>query len=86
MNQVEFGGFRRINRKKAKNLYKSGSTIYLCSSNMSPESIWQPAIGISKPADDTNVDSLFEAIVNEYTYFNCNKETGRQVFFYEKFA
>ena len=86
MNKIETGDFRRINLTKARNMYAAGKMVFLCASNMSPASIWQPASGICKNIDDICVDETFNAQVNRFLYYNCNKETGRKVIFYEKIA
>lgn len=86
MNQIEIGGFRRISRTKARNLYNAGNMVYLCASNVSPVSIWQPAAGIRKPVGDDSADTTFESRVDAFAFYNCSKETGNCAFFYEKTA
>ena len=81
MNQIQIGSFRRINRTRARNLYEAGKTVYLCPCNMPPTSMW--VVGISKPANDSAVDTLFDSRVNAFAYYNHNDVAGHQTFFYE---
>lgn len=80
MRQIETQNFRRINRRRAKNLYNADVPVYLCACNMNPESPWQPAIDVLRP----NVEAPFEGVVNAFERYNCNAEAGRQAFFYER--
>lgn len=68
---------KQINITKARNLYNSGEAIFLQSSNMSFDSIWQPATKVG-----TLEDRIFDNIVNSFHYYNCDKERGNRVQFY----
>lgn len=85
MRQIEVGNFRRINRAKARRMYDDGKEVTLCACKMSPAATaWSLAATITKPIGDDAIDITFDARVNSYEYYNCNRETGRQTFFYER--
>ena len=79
MTRIETQNFRRINRRRAENLYNADVPVYLCACILNPESPWQPAIDVLR----SNVEAAFEGVVNAFEYYNCNAEAGRRVFFYE---
>lgn len=72
--------YQRISKQKAHHMYAIGQTFYMCACNMHPES-WSCKIDRWDSALD---DEPFEALVNEFRYYNCNPETGNHVSFYEK--
>lgn len=80
MRQIETQNFRRINRRRAQNLYNADVPVYLCACNKNPESPWQSAVEVLR----SNVEAPFEGVVNAFEYYNCNAETGHQAFFYER--
>ena len=79
MTRIETQNFRRINRRRAENLYNADVPVYLCACNLNPESPWQPAIDVLRSI----VVAPFVGVVIAFVYYNCNAEAGRRVFFYE---
>lgn len=73
LRKVEMCGYIRVNIRKARNLHASGVDVYMVSSNMST---------VNSIKMEPNVG--FEKQVNNYSYYNCNKEVGNDVWFYIK--
>ena len=75
----------KITKAQAKKLYESGKSIYLNPSKMRPNGIWHKAMKVSKASLNNKLSNApsFEALVNEYAYYNTNKEMGLVVHFYK---
>lgn len=74
----------KITRLKAEKLYNNGNEIYLNPSKMNPNGIWHKAMKISKESKNTIYEALtFISLVNNYRYYNCNKDSGLVVNFYK---
>lgn len=69
--------FVRVNKIKARRVYDAGNTVYLIPDMMRLVNAWQSPCPISKK--DNGGDREFDARVNEFSYFNCDKERGRGV-------
>ena len=69
-----------INKAKARNLYNQGVEIFLQSKNMSFDNAWQSAYSIKK----SNEADTFNAIVNSFTYYNCDSERGKTPKYYTR--
>ena len=92
MRQITFNGsigeqkffLRRIDKRKARNLFNKGIEIYLCPSNLRPFGAWFQPLMISLNNPYSICETLsFTDIVNYYTYYNCiNNETGYFPSFY----
>lgn len=68
----------KISKQQARKLHAKGVQVYCLPSNAHPLSTWwypTPAI----PAD---ID--FDKFCNEFQYYNCNPETGKQLSFYKE--
>ena len=76
----EEGSFAKITSNTAKKMFANGETIYLLPSKVRLGNAWILPFAISDAEGRT-----FDQYVNEYKYYNCNKETGTAVAFY-KFA
>jgi hypothetical protein len=86
MKQITFNGtigeqkffLRRVDKRKARNLFNRGLEIYLVPSNLRPYNNWfQPTEA------SLNNCFNFDQLVNNYTYYNCiNSETGYFASFY----
>lgn len=77
MKKIHVNGYKRITKHAAFTAYKNGDTIYLCPVNFAPGSIWRPEMPIK---NDT--PRKWEAIINEFQYYNCNSKAGKYVAFY----
>ena len=71
--------YTRINKSKARKLYNLGRTIAVLPCKANPNSPWFSNSTISKESTDKG----FDALVNEFTYYNCNtSELGHRPAFY----
>lgn len=61
------------NKQQARKLHREGNTIILTPSNMSPDSFIKATL---------TPDMEFDKFLNEFEYYNCNKETGNYAHFY----
>lgn len=69
--------FVRVSKTKARKVYGDGNTVYLIPDMMRLDNVWQSPCPISKK--DNGGDREFDARVNEFQYYNCDKERGRGV-------
>lgn len=67
----------KINKKKARKLYYSGTTIHVLPCKVGLGSMWIKPVEINK-----NSNMGFDAIVNRFEYYNCNTELGRYSSYY----
>lgn len=74
-------GTTKINKTKARNLYDSGEKIYLLPCKVSLNSVWVKPICVSKHSG-----LEFDKAVNEFEYYNCNKELGTYASYYVNFV
>ena len=71
----------KLTKAQVRSLIKKGEVLEIgfvpCKANL--ESAWISPIWLT-------IDSVekFETAVNEYTYYNCNKEVGNYPHFYKK--
>ena len=74
--------WKRIDKRKARNLYNKGVTLVLCPDNLRPFGFYQPEAKI-----DLNYPNYgdFDKICNEFRFYNCvNCETGYNIAFYKE--
>lgn len=70
--------YNRISKSEARKLYNLGKPIMILPCNANPNSPWFSNSMISKESGRD-----FDALVNEFTYYNCNtSELGRYPAFY----
>jgi hypothetical protein len=76
---------RKITKSEAKKLYNDNKEIYLNPSKMNPNGVWHKAMKTSKEISENIISDAptFEQLVNNYRYYNCNKEMGLVVHFYK---
>lgn len=76
----------KITKAQAKKMYDAGKTIYLNASKMKVNNPWTSPMSASKSILDSKLSDApkFDALVNEFKYYNCSKETGLSVHFYKK--
>ena len=71
--------YTRINKSEARKLYNLGRPIVVLPCKANPNSPWFSNSTVSKESTDKD----FDALVNEFTYYNCNiPELGRRPAFY----
>ena len=70
--------YTRINKSEARKLYNLGRPIAVLPCKANPNSPWFSTSTVSKESGRD-----FDALVNEFTYYNCNTpELGRRPAFY----
>ena len=77
----------RIDKRKARNMYKKGISIILCADNLQPFTVWNNEIEININNNiyefEQENDNSFDKYVNQFTFYNCiNSETGYHTAFY----
>lgn len=78
--------FKKISKAQAKKLYLNFKPFIMAASKVNPASIFAARIDEHVNRDFTT-DADFEALVNEFRYYNCGyPETGRGVAFYVEVA
>lgn len=69
-------GWKRIRKDVAKHSYESGEEVYLFPCKMRLNNFWERPLLITG-----NEWSNFEATVNAYSYYNCDRERGSSPIF-----
>lgn len=76
---------RQIRKDTARKLFTNYVTIYLLSSNMAFDNVWQEPYRLNRNSYDmAGRKYTFESICNNYRYFNCDGERGKEIKFYVK--
>ena len=71
--------YNRINKSEARKLYNLGRPITVLPCKANPNSPWFSNSAVSKESADKD----FDALVNEFTFYNCNtSELGHRPAFY----
>lgn len=74
-------GSIKVNKKTAERLIKEGYTIKLIPCNVHLKNLWfLPAYVTQLKLNNWGLD--FEKFVNEYQFYNCNKELGKHPAYY----
>lgn len=68
----------KINKTKAKEVFNNGGTVYIIPCKVRFDSMWIQPVAIDYRY------GTFDAVVNEFEYYNCTSETGRYSHFYVK--
>lgn len=94
MKQISINGYIRITKREAARRYTAGETVRICPVNISPVNVWgfyadannRDYTEVSTDGFNTTIarNRAFETVVNAYTFYNCNAETGRYPAFYVK--
>lgn len=84
---IETKNWRRITKPRARKLYADGVDVYCLAKKMNPENMFVPPALIEPiyACCLPNIDS-FDSFVNNYIYYNCNSETGKDVYYYVKIS
>ena len=67
----------KINKTQARKEYNSGKDVYLLPSKAAPGSIWIQPLRINNSCGRD-----FDTLVNEFSIYNCTKETGLRINYY----
>lgn len=73
---------QQINKTAAKKYFEDGKKIFLQSSKMCFNNVWQSAIEVSK--EDLTYKETFETLINGYKYYNCDSYRGKYIHFFIK--
>ena len=92
MRRYVIDGWVRIDKRRARKLYDQGRPVLLCRVNMRPFGPWRMEYMAQKGTYAPIVNdwetvvprSKFDDVVNSFTYYNCNAETGRFPAYYVK--
>lgn len=79
MNAIKTASYTRIHGSTARRLFEAGQIIYLVPCRVNPASPWACPAGYRKK---TGSARTWAELVNSYTYYNCNTETGRYPAYY----
>jgi hypothetical protein len=76
----------KINKTKARRLFKEGIELIVVPSKMPLDSVWGCSFRVNKEdyirqnCDDTS--NLFDRVMNQIEYYNCNNEMGNYLHYY----
>lgn len=73
----------RIDKRKARQLYEKGQTVYMQGCTMRFDNVWQTACPICKN-DERWEGQTFDSLVNDYIHYNCDTQRGKYPHFYVK--
>lgn len=81
--------YKRVTLSQAKKAYKNGLNVVLCASKIRPFNIYYLGYAeINKKSrlqfvlDDIGLMNDFNNYINSFSFYNCNSECGKKVFFY----
>jgi hypothetical protein len=83
MKHYNFDSVQRITKRKAEQLYNYGFDVLFIPCNLNPENNFYN-LGIWENVNLSGQYDNFEKLVNAFTYYNCNSETGKYIAFYMK--
>ena len=70
--------YTEISKNEARQRYEDGKIVRLMASKLNPHSYW----GEPLPVKLSHKNQTFQALCNEFAYYNCTKETGKTIKFY----
>lgn len=68
----------RVNKATARKMYRSGCEIHLLPCKVRLKNEWVSPIAISLETHKVT----FDRVVNQYEYYNCNKDLGYYAHYY----
>lgn len=69
--------FIKISKRYARQMYNEGKIIGLMACNLNPYSYWGEPLPVNKKCGKE-----FEHLCNEFEFYNCTNETGKNISFY----
>lgn len=69
---------KKINKSTARKLYNEGKEFWITACNMRPEA----GILIGSTSFEQMAGVSFDAMVNSFSYYNCDSERGRYPAYY----
>lgn len=82
MITYETSKYIRISKAEAKKKYENGDSVLFIPCKLNPENSW--GLGIEENKYLWGQCDSFEKLCNEYTFYNCNSETGTYIAFYTR--
>lgn len=80
MEQFNYNGFKRINKKEARNAFMNGGTLHIQPCNLPIDSrLMTPYVVSHHNVDDNDT---FDSVVNAFEGYNCDNERGKYATFY----
>ena len=73
---------KQISKRMARKLWNEGREIYLQTSNMRFDNIWQPPMPSKK--DYSFIDYTFDLVCCSYETNSCDNERGKYIHFFIK--
>ena len=70
--------YEQITKAQARKMHKQGEQVYVLPSKANPNSTWW------RPLPTIPTDTGFDKFINEYRFYNCNKEVGMGITFYKE--
>ena len=75
--------YKKISQATAKKLYESGHDVVIVPSAVDPSSTWWCGMAFNKK-DEKYINDGFEKLIINIKWYNCNKETGMRLAFYQE--
>ena len=69
----------RVSKSKAKRMFILGQSVYMLPSNVVLNNMWISPVEMQ--ADVRSIES-FEKCCNNFSYYNCSAELGKNIHFY----
>lgn len=67
----------KVDKRTARKEFNKGNAIHLLPSRIAPGNLWVEPLSVNKQCGKS-----FDTLINEYSYYNCNRETGLRVNYY----
>lgn len=71
--------FEKISKSTARKLYEQKEPFVMCASKLRPGLF---GVEIGRYSFEHLIDETFEIAVNSFSYYHCNKDSGKRVAFY----
>ena len=73
---------KRISKNAARKLWESNQNFTMVPCKLSPYRLGALCTNCDLSSEDIECRRSFDKLVNEFTFYNCNNETGRYPAFY----
>lgn len=70
--------YEQITKAQARKMHEHGEQVYILPNKANPNSTWWRPL----PAIPTDIE--FDKFINEYRFYNCNKDVGMDTTFYKE--
>lgn len=85
MKEITVNGYTRIDKREAFKIFKNGQVVYLAASNIKPSygNMFKLQRIFFAFIDDKDIDIEFQNGINRAKETCCNKENGKEVYYYK---